>query len=80
MARLQFDSSIGCGDIFVPDQFFAFDSIVLHADPTGHLGHIENFPPGQTIKFGSLEYIADARGDLVISGWTWDQLQNPLTS
>ena len=51
------------------DIFFVFDSVTLYADSTGHLGQIKNFAPGQTIKFGNLEYAADARGELAFSGW-----------
>jgi hypothetical protein len=45
-------------------------------DSTGHLGQIKNFPPGQTIRFGNVEYIADVCGKLVFSGWVSDQSED----
>ena len=68
MTRLQINCAIGCGDIFVPGKLFALGSIVLHADSAGRLDQI--------MQFGSLEYIADSRGDLALSGWIPDRLEN----
>ncbi|KAE8784641.1 40S ribosomal protein S5-1 [Hordeum vulgare] len=45
-------------------------SIVLHADAAGHLEQIDSLAPRQKIKFGSLEYAADAQGDLFLFGFT----------
>ena len=44
------------------------------------LGRIENFAPDQTIRFGSLEYTAEPRGDLTLSGWALDRLDPPVDS
>ena len=76
MAHLQINSNIGCGDIFVPGQLFAFGSIVLHANTAGRLDRVESFVPNQVITFRSLEYTADSRGDLALSGWRPDRLEN----
>jgi hypothetical protein len=70
MARLIMGEGIRSGDFFIPGQLFAFGSIVLHADLTGHLDQIDNFAPKHRIRFGNLEYIADAWGDLVLTGFT----------
>ena len=37
MARLVIGDGIRTRDVFVPSQLFAFGSIVLHANSTGHL-------------------------------------------
>jgi hypothetical protein len=68
MAHLLISDGIRSGDIFVPGQLFAFGSIMLHADPTGHLDQVDSFTPDQEIRFGNLEFIADSRGDLILTG------------
>ena len=70
MARLFIGDGVNSGDLFVLGQLFAFGSIVLDANPTCHLDQINNFAPEHRIRFGNLEYIADARGDLVFAGFT----------
>ena len=75
MAGLRINDGIGCGDIFVPDQLFAFGSILLHADPSGCLDQVESLTPGQAFQFGKLEYDIDSRGELVFSG---EQLEDAL--
>ena len=76
MAHLRIDDSIGCGRTFFHGQLFVFGSVTLYADSTGHLGQIKNFAPGQTIRFGNLEYAADACGKLAFSGWVSDQSED----
>ena len=56
MARAIIGKGIESGDFFVPGQLFSFGSIVLHANPTGHLDQIDNFAPEHRIRFGNLEY------------------------
>ena len=68
MARLIFSDEVSNGDSFAPGQIFAFGSIVLHADPTGHPGRIESLAPDQEIRFGNLEFSVDSRGDLSFVG------------
>ena len=69
MARLIIEDGVNTGDLFVPDQLFAFGSIVLHANPTSHVDQINSFSPKHQIRFSNLEYIADIRGDLVFVGF-----------
>ena len=69
MARLIIRDGVSTGDIFIPGQVFAFGSIVLHANATGHLNQVDNFTPEQQIRFGNFEYVTDAWGDLVFSGF-----------
>ena len=68
MAHLQINNNIGWGGIFALGQLLTFGSIVLHADPSNHLGRMENFAPNQVITFERLEYSTDAPRDLVLSG------------
>ena len=76
MAHLQINVNIGCGDIFVLGQLFAFGSIVLHTNATGRLDRVESFAPNQVVMFWNLEYTADSRGDLALSDWGPDRLGN----
>ena len=75
MAHLQINNNIGC-DIFVPGQLFTFNNIILHANSTGRVDHVESFVSNQVINFGSLEYTADSHGDLALSDWMPDRLEN----
>ena len=67
---LLFSDRVRSRDIFVPGQLFAFGSIVLYADSTGHLDQVGNFAPEQEIRFGGLQFVADARGDLIFTGFS----------
>lgn len=49
---------------------------MLYTDPAGRLGQVENFPPGQALRFGNLEYAMDSPSELVFSGWVSDHLKN----
>ena len=40
---------------------------------------MENFAPNQVMTFRSLDYTMDARGDLVLSGWTSYQCEPTAT-
>lgn len=42
-------------------------NIVLHANATSHLDCFNNFAPEHQIRFDSLKYTADTRGDLVLT-------------
>jgi hypothetical protein len=70
MARLVISNSIHSGGVFIPGQLFAFGSIILHADPTGHLGWVDGFAPDQEIRFGNLKFCTDSWGDLVLAGFS----------
>ena len=53
------------GEVFLPGQIFIFGGFVLRANWLGHLVQIERYAPGHQVRFGSLNYTADIRGDLI---------------
>ena len=52
------------GETLLPGQIFA-----LWANSLGHLEQIESYAPGHQVRFGSLNYTADIRGDLIFDGF-----------
>ena len=62
------------GETFLPGQIFVFSGFALQANSLGHLEQIESYAPGRQVRFGSLNYTADIRGDLIFDGF------EPLTS
>ena len=57
------------GEIFLPGQIFAFGGFTLRANSFGHLEQIKSYAPGHQVRFGSLNYMADIRGDLIFDGF-----------
>ena len=57
------------GAVFLPGQIFIFGGFVLRANSLGHLEQIESYAPGHQVRFGSLHYTADIRGDLIFDGF-----------
>ena len=57
------------GEVFLPGQIFVFGSFVLRANSLGHLEQIESYAPGHQVRFGSLNFTADIRGDLIFDGF-----------
>ena len=57
------------GEVFLPGQIFIFGGFALRANSLGHLEQIENYAPGHQVRFGSLNYVADIRGDLIFAGF-----------
>ena len=57
------------GETFLPGQIFVFGGFALRANPLGHLEQIESYSPGHQVRFGSLNYSADIRGDLIFDGF-----------
>ena len=57
------------GETFLPGQIFVFGGFALRADSFGHLEQIESYAPGHQVRFGSLNYTADIRGDLIFDGF-----------
>ena len=57
------------GEVFLPGQIFVFGGFALRANSLGHLEQIESYAPGHQIRFGSLNYTADIRGDLMFDGF-----------
>src|SRR3954466_5065705 len=57
------------GEVFLPGQIFVFGGFALRANSLGHLEQIESYAPGRQVRFGSLNYTADIRGDLIFDGF-----------
>ena len=57
------------GVAFLPRQIFVFGGFALWANSLGHLEQIESYAPGHQVRFGSLNYTADVRGDLIFDGF-----------
>ena len=56
-------------ETFLPEQIFVFHGFALRANPLGHREQIESCAPGRQVRFGSLNYTADIRGDLIFHGF-----------
>ena len=76
MASPIFNSDAIQGETFLPGQIFMFGGFALRANLPGHLEQIDNYAPGHQVRFGSLNYITDIRGDLIFDGFEpmsgWD--------
>ena len=46
-----------------------FGGFALRVNSLGHLEQIESYAPGHQVRFGSLNYTADIRGDLIFDGF-----------
>ena len=57
------------GETFLPGQIFVFGGFALRANSLGHLEQIESYAPGRQVRFGSLNFTADTRGDLIFDGF-----------
>ena len=57
------------GETFLPGQIFVFDGFALQANSLDHLEQIESYAPGHQVRFGSLNYTAYIRGDLIFDGF-----------
>ena len=57
------------GDTFLPRQIFVFGGFALRANSLGHLEQIESYALDHQVRFGSLNYTADIRGDLIFDGF-----------
>ena len=57
------------GGTFLPGQIFEFGGFALRANSLGHLEQIDIYVPGHLVRFGSLNYTADIRGDLIFDGF-----------
>ena len=69
MAPTIINSDAVQGEIFLPGQIFVFGGFALRANSLGHLEEIESYAPGRQARFGSLNYTADIRGDLIFDGF-----------
>ena len=68
MAPSIVDSDAVQGETFLPGQIFVFRGFALRANSLGHLEQIDSYAPSHQVRFGSLNYIADIRGDLIFAG------------
>src|SRR4051812_31892040 len=57
------------GETFLPGQIFVFGGFALRANPLGHLEQIESYALGHQVRFGSLNYTNDIRGDSIFDGF-----------
>ena len=65
MAPTIIDSDAVQGETFLPGQIFVFGGFALRANSLSHLEQIESYAPGHQVRFGSLNYTTDIRGDLI---------------
>ena len=56
-------------EIFLPGQIFVFGGFALRASSLGYLEQIESYAPGHQVRFGSLNFTTDIRGDLILDGF-----------
>ena len=57
------------GETFLPEQIFVFGGFVLWANSLGHMEQIESYTPGHQVRFGSLNYTTNIRGDSIFDGF-----------
>ena len=69
MAPSIIDSDAVQGETFLPGKIFVFGGFALRANSLGHLEQIKSYAPGYQVRFGSLNYTADVRGDLIFDGF-----------
>ena len=69
MAPSIIDNGAVQGETFLPGQIFVFGGFALRANSLGHLEQIESYAPGRQVRFGSLNFTADIRGDLILDGF-----------
>ena len=56
-------------EVFLPGQIFVFGGFALRANSFGRLEQIGSYTPGHQVRFGSLNYVVDIRGDLIFDGF-----------
>ena len=64
--------------VFFPGQIFVFGGFILRANSLGHLEQIKSYAPGHQVRFGSLNYTANIRGDLIFDGFKPSQSRRPI--
>ena len=68
------------GEVFLPGQIFIFGGFALRANSLGHLEQIKSYAPGRLVRFGSLNYTADIRGDLISTDSSPCQVRRTITT
>ena len=63
------DNDAVLGETFLLRQIFLFGGFALRDNSLGHLEQIEIYAPGHQVRFGSLNYTVDIRGDLIFDGF-----------
>ena len=58
------DNDVIQGEVSLPGQILLFGGFVLRANSLGRLEQVDSYAPGHQVRFGSLNYVADIRGDL----------------
>ena len=66
MAPTIINGDVVQGETFLPGQIFVFSGFTLRANSLGHLEQIESYALGRQVRFGSLNYTADIRRDLIL--------------
>ena len=56
-------------EVILPGQIFVFGGFALQANSLGHLEQIDSYALGHQVRFGTLNYTADIRGDLIFDGF-----------
>ena len=56
------------GETFLPGQIFMFGGFELRSNSLDHLEQIDSYASGRQVRFGSLNYVADIRVDLIFDG------------
>ena len=69
MAPSIINNDVVQGETFLPGQIFVFGGFALQTNSPGHLEQIESYAPGHQVRFGSLNFTADIRGDLIFDGF-----------
>ena len=69
MAPTIINSDAVQGETFLPGQIFVFGGFALRANSFGHLEQIKSYAPRRQVRFGSLNYTANIRGDLIFDGF-----------
>ena len=69
MAPSIIDNDAIQGEAFLPGQIFVSGGFAPRANSLGHLEQIESYAPGHQVRFGSLNFTADIRGDLIFDGF-----------
>ena len=65
---------------FLPGQIFVFGGFALRANSLCHLEQIESYAPGRQVRFGSLNFTADIRGDLIYNGFDHSRACRTVTT
>ena len=54
-----------------------FSGFILRANSLGHLEQIDSYAPSHQVRFGSLNYVPDIRGDLIFNGFETTAIAPP---